>query len=150
MIDLGINIFKRNLVQCLFIVFCLGISIWAKSLSIQTLSMSLQSFISTSVDNMFSEENSFSVWFNVVLPSVLYLISCALLLWMSVTNFFTLQYEESKFHLFLKGLLGACQAILFGWFLFVGGKLLFYLIAFTLLILFCVSLLSSSSSPQKN
>jgi hypothetical protein len=150
MIELGKVIFRVNPLQLFFILFCLGLAILAKSISIEMSGVTLSSFINTSFENVFAEKESFSVFKNVVLPAIFYLISCFLLLWMCITNFITLPYEETKVDITLKILLGICQAVLFGWFLFVGGKLFVYFTIFSIIILIATGMIISAFASSSD
>ncbi|MCM3594184.1 hypothetical protein M4D55_00105 [Metabacillus idriensis] len=149
MIELGKSMFRINAIQVSFIGLSLGLAILAKYLSIEQSHMSLSNFISSSFDNLFSNKETFSIWINVFLPGVLYIISSLLLLWMSITNLTTLHLEEKKIDIGLKILLAVFQVALFGWFLFVGGKLIIYYSVLALLCLFSIAFIVSAFTSSR-
>ncbi len=136
MLDVGQRIFSNNAVQVIVIITCFILAFLAQNLSVNLSHIPLSQFISISIDNIFAKKETFSIWLNVVLPAVMYLGICLLFLWMGITNFLSFKGEETAPRSVLRFLLAASQILLFGWFLFVGGKLFIYIAAFSLLILF--------------
>lgn len=152
MLDVGKRIFSNNIVQLIVILTCFMLAVLAQKLSINLSHVPLSQFISLSVDNIFAEEETFSIWLNVVLPAIMYLGACLLFLWMGITNFLSFKEEGTTPSSVLRFLLAVSQVLLFGWFLFVGGKLFIYYAAFSLVLLFFVAFLvwifSSDSRSQ--
>jgi hypothetical protein len=146
------RIFSNNVVQLVVILTCFILAFLAQKLSINLSHVPLSQFISLSVDNIFTEEKSFSIWLNVVLPAIMYLGACLLFLWMGITNFLSFKEEGITLSSVLRFLLAVSQGLLFGWFLFIGGKLFIYYAAFSLVLLFFVGflvwILSSDSRSQ--
>lgn len=127
------------MVQVVVIFACFILVLIAQNLSINLSHITLSQFISLSFDNILAEKETFNRWLNVVLPAVIYLGVCLLFMWMGITNFLSFKEEETKPSSILRFLLAASQVLLFGWFLFVGGKLLMYYAAFSLLLLFIIA-----------
>jgi hypothetical protein len=152
MLDVGQRIFNNNIVQLIVIFTCFILAFLAKKLSINLSHVPLSQFISLSVDNIFSEQKTFSIWLNVVLPSIMYLGACLLFLWMGIANFMSFKEEGTTSSSVLRFSLAVFQVLIFGWFLFVGGKLFIYFAAFSLVILFLAIFLiwifSSDSGRQ--
>ena len=143
MFELGKTIFRINGIQLAAIIFCMGLAIWAKFIAINLDHVTLAEFISLNFDNIFAESRSYSLGENVFLPSMMYIISCLMLLWMGITNLITSSSEETKFNFSLRLILGVSQVILFGWFLYTGGKLALYSAVFSLVLLAAVAFIVS-------
>lgn len=149
MIELGKTLFRINGVQFLIITLCMGIAIWAKYTAINLDHVSLSNFITQNFDNLFHENQQYSLSANVLMPALMYIASSVVLLWMGITNFITLSLEETKTDFSLRLLLGLSQIILFGLFLFIGGKLALYSAVFSLLVLIAVGILVSAFADSK-
>jgi hypothetical protein len=152
MIELGKNIFKVNATQLFTIIFCFGLAFIAKYFSMGIANLTVSEFISMSFNNIFSSnEEEYSIFLNVLLPAIFYVVSCILLLWVGITNFFTIMMEEYKVDRILKSILGIFQIILCSYFLIIGGKLILKLVAFTLVSIIIVAFITSSlNSSTRN
>lgn len=148
MVEMGKKFFTDSATQTFTILLCFGLAIIAKYFSMVTASMSLSDFIATFFDNIFTENDGYSIWLNIILPSIFYFLSSLLLLWMAVSNFITLRKENSKLDIGLKTLLGIIEIVLFGLFLYIGGKLLFELVILGCMILFLVWLFAYGFSSE--
>ncbi|WP_100010119.1 hypothetical protein [Lentibacillus sediminis] len=150
MIEYGMRLFGTNPAQLLLIIICSGLVIGAQQLAINLSDMSLSMFISTEFNNIFADNQSHNFFNNVFLPSIMYMIASVLLVWMGVTNFAAIRNEESKFNGILKFLLALIQIALFFTFFFVGGKLLFYSVIFSLIIFVsAIFILGALTSEKK-
>ncbi|QCJ41174.1 hypothetical protein FAY30_04265 [Bacillus sp. S3] len=141
MLEYGKSLFRNNVTQLFCLFLCFGLVFVAKNYSIGTSGLSLHDFVSSTLDNIFSEAKSYGLGLNVVMPFILYLVSSTLLLWMSFSNFSTLRYEDNKWDMSLKLLLASCEGILSLWFFIVGGKLAFYFLAFLVTIIAFIGIL---------
>jgi hypothetical protein len=149
MLELGGRIFRVNIIQVSCIIICFMLAIWAKSLSINTASLSITDFISGSIHDIFEGQHSYSAVMNIWVPIVLYAISSLLLLGMGVANFIGLS-EEIKSHSFLRVLVGTLQIGLFGWFAFEVGKMFIYVAALGFFLMLIGVFLIFLLSPDKN
>lgn len=151
MLDVGQRIFSNNVVQLIVILTCFILAFLAQNLSINLSHVPLSQFISLSIDNIFAEEVTFSIWLNVVLPAIMYLGACLLFLWVGITNFLFFKEEGATSSSVLRFLLAVSQVLLFGWFLFIGGKLfIFYAAFFLVLLLFLAFLIRFFSSDSRS
>ncbi|WP_188206863.1 hypothetical protein [Alkalibacillus aidingensis] len=152
MLDVGQKIFSNHVVQLIVIFACFILAFIAQNLSINLSHIPLTQFISLSIDNIFAEEESFNIWLNVILPAIMYFGACLLFMWMGISNFLSFKQEDTTPSKVLRFLLAVSQVLLFGWFLFVGGKLLIYYAALSLVFLFLVAffiwVFSSDSRSQ--
>lgn len=144
MLTLGKRLFGVNWVQLVSILGVLGLGCVAKYFALGVDDVSISTFVSTSLDSIFEEYEPYNVWLNVLLPILLYMVSCFFLLWLGITNFATLKEEETKIDLILKTLIGIIQMALFGWFLFEGVRLLFYYAAFAAVMFVAIGLIIAS------
>lgn len=138
MLEYGKILFKSNWTQTFLLFFCFGLAILAKYFSMGTTTLTLHDFLSISFDNVFSQKNDFKIWINVILPFIFYFCAAVLLLWMSISNFFTFQHEKSRLNMSLKLLLAILHALLSVWFFIVGAKLAFYFISFAFTVLLII------------
>ncbi|TFH61220.1 hypothetical protein [Peribacillus frigoritolerans] len=150
MFELGRTIIRVNTVQLILIVLCLGFAIMAKNLSINLSHLSISDFISQSFANIFTKNPQYNLFLNMVLPSILYVVSCLLLLWMGVTNFFSLILEETKLNWSLRFLLGLSQIVLFILFLYTGGKLALYSATFSIIVALAVGVIISGFRDERS
>lgn len=146
----GKFLFRINLVQLILIGMCLGGAILARYLAIELDHVSLTNFISTSFENIFNANSEYGFLKNLVIPGLLYILSGMILFWMGVVNLVTFLQEEKRFDQSLRAILGILQVVLFGWFIFTGGKLLLYYAVFAFLLLILIAAIVSGLSSGKN
>ncbi|MDC3418243.1 hypothetical protein [Aquibacillus salsiterrae] len=136
MVQIGKEIFGDHVSQLVTIVVSLSLAIVAQKLSGDIANMSFITFIMDGYGLMDSnpEVGFFS---NILLPFVMYFLSCALLLWIGICNLVTCNDERDKSNVVLKAILGYLQLIMFGMLLVMSGTLFAYfmLLIFTALIL---------------
>jgi hypothetical protein len=139
MLEYGKKLFTSNMTQIFSLFFCFGLAILAKHFSIDTEGLTLDNFISISLDNIFNHDNVFRLGINIILPFTFYLISGSFLLWMSISTFTTFQMEGNKLDMALKILLASSYGLLSVWFIILGGKLAFYFLVFVLTLLLIIA-----------
>ncbi|MRG85923.1 hypothetical protein [Salinibacillus xinjiangensis] len=136
MIKFGKELFQDHVTQVITILASLALAIVAQKLSGDIANMSLTTFVKEGYSSIIGSEQ-LSLLYNVLLPFFMYILSCACLLWMGITNIITCNHIEEKSIRFLKVLLGFTQLLLFGVFIVMEGKLFMYfsIMVFTVVIL---------------
>ncbi|WP_138416634.1 hypothetical protein [Aquibacillus sediminis] len=151
MINYGKEIFQDNMTQLITIIVSLGLAIVAKKLSGEIANMSIINFIKDGYSYIKDNEH-LSLVHDVFVPLSMYIVSCACLLWMGVTNLVTRKEQADSRANFLKLVLGCFQLCLFTIFLFIEGKLFFYfmLLVFTVILLIGAMNVAASNHDKRN
>lgn len=150
LLELGNKIFRNNIIQLSCILICFILVFLAQILTTNLPDVSLFEFISLSIKNLIGDEKTFHVGLNVLLPAIMYLGACLLFLWMAISNFIIFNEEDNTTNIVLRIFLVLTQIILFGWFIYVGGKLFIYFAVFTAATLFIAIALSRIFSSDHN
>lgn len=132
-------------VQVLAFILLSGLAIWANHLAVELQGVSLSDFISQMINEILGEEKSYSPWINIFFPVLMYICSGVLLIWMAISNFVVVS-SENIINKILRVLLGICQVVMFGLFVYLGSKLFLYYIAFAILITIVVGLFIAERS----
>lgn len=144
MIDVGKKLFPLNFVQIILIILCMGMAIIAKHFSVNISGIPISTFIDLNFKYIFNQSHEYNLLLNILIPALLYMLSCFLLLGMAITNLGMLKQEENKIDFTLKVVLGLLQIGLFAYFFYIGGKLFLYYAAFSIILLLAVSLIVSA------
>jgi hypothetical protein len=138
LLEYGKSLFKNVMTQFFLTCLCFGLVLFAKHFASGFSHLSLEDFLSTGFDSIFSNQDQFKMSVNVVIPFFFYIIAGCILSWMAITNFMTIQLEENKLDMSLKFVLALAQGTLSIWFLLIGGKLFIFFLIFSLLILLVI------------
>ncbi|WP_068676751.1 hypothetical protein [Oceanobacillus sp. Castelsardo] len=134
MLQLGKKLFYNNPIQLLLILTCLALALLAQKLSFNIIHLSLNQFIAAKTDRIFLAQDNFSFIFNVTLPSLSFILSATLLIWMGITNLILFKSEDNKINIILRFILAMIQIAFFIFFLYTGGKVFFYFSMFILIV----------------
>lgn len=134
MLQLGKKWFDNNPIQLLIILTCLVLALLAQKLSSNIIHLSLNQFISARTDSIFLNQENFSFILNVTLPSLFFILSSFLIIWMGITNLIFFKRENNIINVVLRCILGVTQIALFVFFLYTGGKVFFYFLLFIFIV----------------
>ncbi|WP_163536369.1 hypothetical protein [Gracilibacillus sp. YIM 98692] len=148
MVKYGKEIFKDNFTQLMTIVVSLVLAIVAQKLSGEIANMSLIAFIMEGYA-MIDSSGHLSIYRNVLLPFMMYFLSCAFLLWMGITNFVTCNERADKSFVLLKIVLGYLQFVLFGMLLIFSGKLFVYFMVLAFITIILTAILKFAATFPK-
>ncbi|MRH41480.1 hypothetical protein GH741_02185 [Aquibacillus halophilus] len=145
MVAYGKELFLDNVNQLTTIIVSLALAICAQKIAGDIANMSLISFIMDGGYSLMSTSEHFSMFRNVLLPFIMYLLACSFLLWMGITNLATYDEKGDQSVMFLKILLGFFQLMLFG-LIFVGAKLFSYFLLLVFTVIILIEILNYASS----
>ncbi|MBM7573012.1 hypothetical protein [Aquibacillus albus] len=141
----GKEIFQDNTTQLMTIIVSLALAIVAKKLAGDIANMSLLAFIMEGY-TLIDRSGHLSIHRNVLLPFLMYFLSCAFLLWMGVTNLVTCNERHDKSFVLLKILLGYLQLVLFGMLLVISGMLFVYFMVLAFITIILTAVLNFATS----
>lgn len=131
LLDLGKKLFRNNIIQLILLLVCSTLILLAHKLSYHAIHLSLTQYISGSSINYFQHASFIE---NVAIPSVAFILSVLLFIWMGVSNFLLVNGEEEKINAVLRKILAISQIIFFCFLLFIGGKVFFHVFIFLLIV----------------
>lgn len=134
MLDLGKKLFRNNVIQLTFIIVCSILVLLAHKLSFHAIHLSLNQYISGNSIHYFLTKENFSFIINVIIPSIAFILSLLLFIWISITNFLLFNDELEKIDGILRLTLGIIQTIFLGLLLYKGGIIFFYFLLFLLIV----------------
>jgi hypothetical protein len=134
MLQLGKRLFVNNPIQVLIILTSFALALLVLKLPSNMIHLSLYQFISARTDTINPAEVNFNFILGVTLPSLFFILSSSLLIWLGIINLILFSREKIKINVIPRFILAIIQISLFILFIYMGGKVFFYFSLFVVIV----------------
>lgn len=134
MLQLGKRLLVNNPIQVLIILTSFVLALLTLKLPSTVIHLSLNQFISARTDTIYLDENNFNFILSVTLPSLFFILSSSLLIWLGIINLILFSREKIKNKVIPRFILAIIQIALFILFIYMGGKVFFYFSLFVVIV----------------